>query len=74
MSKKYTAKNIKLDELVLDKENPRFAELYNGSDKEEEIIEYIDSQKWPLKTWDASIDLEIYTRQVVAKEIGRTIK
>jgi hypothetical protein len=42
--------------------------------KEEEIIEYIDSQKWPLKTWDASIDLEIYTRQVVAKEIGRTIK
>ena len=42
--------------------------------KEEEIIEYIDSTTWPLKTWDASIDLEIYTRQVVAKEIGRTIK
>ncbi|QTD38030.1 hypothetical protein JL193_01625 [Polaribacter batillariae] len=41
MSKKYTAKRIKLDELVLDKENPRFAELYNGSDKEEEIIEYL---------------------------------
>ena len=42
--------------------------------KEEEIIEYIDSQKWPLKTWDASIDLEIYTREVVAKEIGRTVR
>ena len=42
--------------------------------KEEEIIEYIDSQTWPLKTWDASINLEIYTREVVAKEIGRTIK
>lgn len=41
MSKKYIAKKIKLDELVLDKENPRFAELYNGSDKEEEIIEYL---------------------------------
>ena len=41
MNKKYTARNIKLDELVLDKENPRFAELYNGSDKEEEIIEYL---------------------------------
>ena len=41
--------------------------------KEEEIIEYINSTKWPLKTWDASIDLEIYTRQVVAKEIGRKI-
>ena len=42
--------------------------------KEEEIIEYIDSQKWPLKTWDASINLEIYTREVVAKEIGRTVR
>ncbi len=41
MNKKYIAKKIKLDELVLDKENPRFAELYNGSDKEEEIIEYL---------------------------------
>ena len=41
MNKKYTARNIKLDELVLDKENPRFAELYNGSDKDEEIIEYL---------------------------------
>jgi len=34
---------------------------------------YIDSVKWPLKEWDASIDLEIYTREVVAKEIGRKI-
>ena len=44
------------------------------NEKEEEIIEYVDSTNWPLKTWDASIDLEIYTRQVVAKEIGRIIK
>ena len=44
------------------------------NEKEEEIIEYIDSQKWPLTKWDASINLEIYTREVVAKEIGRTIK
>lgn len=41
MSKVYTLKNIKLDELILDKENPRFAELYNGSDKEIDIIEYL---------------------------------
>jgi len=41
MSKKYTAKNIKLEDLVLDKENPRFAELYNGSDKESDIVEYL---------------------------------
>lgn len=41
MNKKYDFKKIKLDELILDKENPRFAELYNGSDKEEEIIDYL---------------------------------
>jgi len=44
------------------------------NEKEEEIIEYVDSTTWPLTKWDASIDLEIYTRAVVAKEIGRTIK
>ena len=33
-----------------------------------------DISDWPVKVWDATIDLEIYTRQVVAKEIGRTIK
>ena len=27
----------------------------------------------PVEVWDTSIDLEIYTRQVVAKEIGRKI-
>ena len=61
--------NIKIKKVHLITYHPTYP-IY----KEEEIIEYIDSQKWPLKTWDASIDLEIYTRQVVAKEIGRTIK
>jgi len=37
--------------------------------KEEEIIEYVNSTKWPLKTWDASIDLEVYTRQVAQAEV-----
>lgn len=41
MAKKYTQKEIKLDKLILDKENPRFAELYNGSDKESDIVEYL---------------------------------
>lgn len=41
MEKKYILKNIKLEELVLDKENPRFAELYNGSSKESDIVEYL---------------------------------
>ncbi len=42
---------------------------------EKEIKQHItDVHKWPIKVWDASIDLEIYTRQVVAKEIGRKIR
>lgn len=41
MAKKYTRKEIELDKLILDKENPRFAELYNGSDKESDIVEYL---------------------------------
>ncbi|NLO70718.1 MAG: hypothetical protein GX102_07240 [Porphyromonadaceae bacterium] len=41
MTKKYTQKEIELDKLILDKENPRFAELYNGSDKESDLIEYL---------------------------------
>ena len=34
MSKKYTQREIELDKLILDKNNPRFAELYSGSEKE----------------------------------------
>src|SRR5690606_25465512 len=38
---KSTPKIISLDKLILDKDNPRFAELYSGSDNEKEIIEYL---------------------------------
>ena len=42
---------------------------------EDEIKKQItDIKKWPIKAWDATIELEIYTRAVVAKEIGRTVK
>ena len=41
MAKRYTKNEIELDKLILDKENPRFAELYNGSDKESDLIEYL---------------------------------
>jgi len=38
----------------------------------DEIGQHItDVKKWPIKVWDASIELEIYTREVVKKEIGR---
>jgi hypothetical protein len=33
-----------------------------------------DIKKWQVQVWDATIDLEIYTREVVAKEIGRKIR
>ena len=61
--------NIKVKKIHLITYHPTYP-IY----KEEEIIEYVDSTTWPLKTWDASIDLEIYTREVVAKEIGRKIR
>jgi hypothetical protein len=42
---------------------------------EDEIKKQItDIKKWSIKAWDATIELEIYTRAVVAKEIGRTVK
>ena len=41
----------------------------------DEIGQHItDVKKWPIKVWDVTIDLEIYTREVVAKEIGRKIR
>jgi len=37
-------------------------------EEEEEIANFVNSTNWSLKEWDASIELEIYTRAVVAKE------
>ena len=42
---------------------------------EDEIKQHItDVANWQIKAWDVAIDLEIYTREVVAKEIGRKIR
>jgi hypothetical protein len=38
---KSTLTNIELKDLKLDLDNPRFAELYSGSDSEDELIEYL---------------------------------
>lgn len=38
---KSSPSTVKLENLILDKKNPRFAELYSGSDKEEDLIEYL---------------------------------
>ena len=40
---------------------------------DDEDKEDIELSKLPVREWDYSSELEIYTRQVVAKEIGRTI-
>ena len=42
------------------------------SQTEDEIKQQItDIKKWPIKEWDTTTDLEIYTREVVKKEIGK---
>jgi len=41
------------------------------SQTEDEIKQRItDIKNWPIKVWDSTTDLEIYTRAVVKKEIG----
>ena len=42
------------------------------SQTDDEIKQQItDIKNWPIKSWDASIELEIYTRAIVAKEIKK---
>ena len=39
-------------------------------EEEDDIKQRItDIKNWPIKVWDATIDLEIYTREVVNAEI-----
>ena len=37
----------------------------------QELIEFAKSQGWKVKMWDAPIELEIYTREVAKKELGK---
>ena len=39
--------------------------------EQQELMEFAKSQGWKVKMWDAPIELEIYTRQVAKKELGR---
>ena len=39
--------------------------------EQDELIEYIESKNWPYTKWAAAIDLEIYTREVANKELGK---
>jgi len=37
----------------------------------QELIEFAKSQGWKVKMWDAPIELEVYTREVAKKELGK---
>ena len=39
--------------------------------EQDELIEFAKSQGWKTKMWDAPIELEIYTREVAKKELGK---
>ena len=41
------------------------------SEKQQELIAFAESKGWSTKIWDAAIDLEVYTRQVAKKELGK---
>ena len=58
--------NIKVKKIhFIKQDTEKFPGLQFGVDQ---ATEYADSKNWPIKTWDAAIDLEIYTREVVKKE------
>jgi len=41
------------------------------SPEQEELIEFAESKGWSVKMWDSATELEIYTGQVAAKELGK---
>ena len=42
---------------------------YKEEDEDEIKQQITDIKKWPIKSWDATIDLEIYTREVAQAEV-----
>ena len=51
---------------------PKKEEVEN-EEQQENIDAFVEKYKIPAKAWSYSSELEIYTREVVAKEIGRKI-
>jgi hypothetical protein len=41
------------------------------SPEQEELMEFSKSKGWKVKVWDSTTELEIYTGQVAAKELGK---
>ena len=40
-------------------------------EEEKELLDFAKSKRWATKIWDAPIELEIYTREVAKKELGK---
>jgi len=49
-------------------------EEVEDEEQQENIDAFVEKYKIPSKRWEYSSELEIYTREVVAKEIGRKIR
>ena len=50
---------------------PASVEDHSLYPEQEELIAFAKSQGWKTKMWDAAIELEIYTREVAKKELGK---
>ena len=63
--------NIKVKKMHLFKLPKRVTDESSEHDYQDELMEFAKSKGWPTKIWDAAIDLEIYTREVAKKELGK---
>ena len=64
------------DEQIVNNIKIKKIHIINSAELDDQVIEDIKDMSGmpPVKIWDVAIDLEIYTREVVAKEIGRKIR
>ena len=63
------------DEQIVNNIKVKMVHIIKSAELDDQVIADIKNMSGmpPVKVWDSSTDLEIYTRQVVAKEIGRKI-
>ena len=64
------------DEQIVNNIKVKMVHIIKSAELDDQVIADIKDMSGmpPVKVWDSSTDLEIYTRQVVAKEIGRKIR
>jgi len=62
----FKVKTAHFFKLKLDKDGENSITPYQN-----ELMEFAKSQKWETKMWNAAIELEMYTREVAKKELGK---